>query len=425
MSVVLGAIADDFTGATDLANTLANRSVGPGMKTVLLTGLPPAGFRFDDVDAIVVALKSRTVPVDQAIQASLAVLDWLQSLNVHQVFFKYCSTFDSTAKGNIGPVADALQQRLGDEISIVCPAFPATGRTVLHGDLYVNNVLLSESSMKDHPLTPMTDSNLVRLMEMQSRHDVGLVNHDIVKTGVDAIKLRFQALTEVGEKYAVMDVMTDSDLKTIGESVSEHKLITGGSGVAMGLPDNYRRQGLLAGFSEIEMPVSCKRAVVLSGSCSTATRKQISYVKDRWPSFKLKIEDIENIDVVEQVIKWFEQQNPDIPALIYASADPEEVVFNQEKYGRLVSGEMFEKTFTDIASNLVNKDVSTLIVAGGETSGAVISGLNIQSLRIGPEIAPGVPWTETLDKPGLAIALKSGNFGGEDFFFRAIQMLNG
>ena len=420
MTVLLGAIADDFTGATDLANTL----VKAGMRTILLTGTPEVNYDPGDTDAVVVALKSRTAPVKEAVDNSLLVLEWLLKIGVQQVFFKYCSTFDSTAKGNIGPVADALRNRLGDDIPIVCPAFPAAGRTIYKGNLFVGDVLLAESSMKDHPLTPMRDSSLVRLMSAQCAGDVGLVTNEVVSRGSESIKIRYSELLQCGMNYAVVDAIDDSDLIAIGESVAEHKLVTGGSGVAMGLPENYRRQGMLGNPVAAGYPDARGRSVVLSGSCSEATRKQIAFVNERWPSFKIDIDDIAaEHDVAGQAVQWYAEQTSDLPVLIYASEDPEEVVKNQNRYGRLKSGEMIENVFARIAKLLRDNEMRTLVVAGGETSGAVVSALELHSLRICAEIDPGVPWTETLEEDCMAIALKSGNFGGEDFFVKAVNLL--
>ena len=420
MTILLGAIADDFTGAADLANTL----VKAGMRSVLLTGMPEKNYDPGDADAVVIALKTRTSPVNEAVDDSLFALDWLLSLGVQQVFFKYCSTFDSTAKGNIGPVADALRSRLKDEISIVCPAFPAAGRTIYKGNLFVGDVLLAESSMKDHPLTPMRDSSLVRLMSNQSAGNVGLVNYEDVSQGGEQIKKRYSELRRSGVDYAVVDAIEDRDLVAIGESVAGHKLITGGSGVAMGLPVNYRSQGLLSGTVTADYPAARGRSVILSGSCSAATRKQIVFARNHWPGFKINVEDIvAGYDVACQATRWYEEQSAEFPVLIYASEDPEEVVKNQQRYGRLESGEMIENVFRKIAKLLRDSEMRTLIVAGGETSGAVVSALKLHSLRICAEIDPGVPWTETSEQETMSIALKSGNFGGEDFFVKAMNAL--
>lgn len=283
MSILLGAIADDFTGATDLANTL----VGQGMPTVQSIGVPAADFDAGDAPAVVVALKSRANPAEEAVADSLAALEWLRSRGAGQIIFKYCSTFDSTDAGNIGPVADALMGAMGTDFTIACPAFPENGRTVYKGHLYVGDVLLSESGMKDHPLTPMTDANLVRVLARQTPHDVGLVDMTSVIRGAAAVSGRFAELQRDGCRYAIVDAVSDADLMTIGEALAGLKLITGGSGIALGLPRNFQRDGRLQGKSEAVLPPAEGRSAVLAGSCSTATRSQVAAVRDYWPSLGL------------------------------------------------------------------------------------------------------------------------------------------
>lgn len=421
MAVLLGCIADDFTGATDLANTLVKR----GMRTVQTIGVPDADNGIGDADAVVVALKSRTSPVADAVTSSLAALEWLRGLGAQQFFFKYCSTFDSTPDGNIGPVADALLDALGADFALVCPAFPENGRTVCQGELFVGDQLLAESSMKDHPLTPMRDSNLVGLMGAQSQRPVGLVPHTTVDAGVEATAAAFESLRSAGKSYAVVDALTDSHLEIIGEAASAHRLVTGGSGVALGLPENFRRSHLLGPAASSAAPAVKGRAAVLAGSCSEATRRQIGIARRIWPHQKLDAHRIAAGDpVVEQLLSWANEQKDDNPVLIYTSAEPEEVKAIQDQYGRQRAGEMFENAFARIAEGLVANGVRRIIVAGGETAGAVVSALKVRRLRIAAEIDPGVPWTETLDEPRLALALKSGNFGSEDFFCKAMSMLS-
>ncbi len=420
MSVLLGAIADDFTGATDLANTLVQQ----GMRTVQTIGVPDAALDLRAAEAVVVALKSRTVPTEEAVAASCKALRWLEAQGVRQVFFKYCSTFDSTAAGNIGPVADALMDALETDFAIVCPAFPANGRSVYQGHLFVGDQLLSESSMKDHPLTPMRDSSLLRLMGAQSQRRVGLVPHGVVAAGVVETVAAFDALREAGSSYGVVDALTEGDLLTIGAATAAHRLITGGSGVAMGLPDNFRREGLLGAAADPTVPDVRGLAVVLAGSCSRATRGQIAKAQEVWPHRKLDAHRIAAGDpVVDEVLQWASEQPEDLPVLVYGSADPDEVAAVQAEYGRERAGAMIEDALGRIAVGLVDRGARRMIVAGGETAGAVVSALGVRGLAIGAEIDPGVPWTETLDDPRLALALKSGNFGAEDFFLKALGML--
>jgi len=420
MSVVLGAIADDFTGATDLANTW----VKEGVRVCQVIGVPDGQTDTGDAEAVVVALKSRTAPVEEAVGQSRAALGWLQQAGARQIFFKYCSTFDSTAQGNIGPVADALLDALDDDFALICPAFPENGRTIYNGYLFVGDVLLSESSMRDHPLTPMRDASLIRLMEAQSRHRAGLVPLLAVRSGAEEIRSQIATLKADGKRYGVVDALTDADLRQIGQAAFDHPLVTGGSGVGTGLPENFRKDGTLSAASAPDLPSVAGRKLILAGSCSAATRAQIAAVKDRFPNRKLDPDRLaEGNDEIEAAIAWALDQPPDAPVLIYASADPEEVARVQARHGVERAGQMVENAFSRIADSLVGRGFTRLVVAGGETSGAVVSSLGVRTLRIGPEIAPGVPWTESLGERPLALALKSGNFGGEGFFRDAFEML--
>ncbi len=416
--MLIGAIADDFTGATDLANILARE----GMKVVLTIGVPDSSLQLDEADAVVVALKSRTAPLKDAVKQSLAALNWLKAQGTQQFFFKYCSTFDSTPQGNIGPVADALSESLGVDIAVICPAFPANGRTVYNGHLFVGRQLLQDSPMKDHPLTPMRRSDLVALMAEQSQKNVGLIGHDIVDAGSAAIENAFNAARLAGNHYLVVDAVDDANLKAIGIALKSHRLITGGSAIAMGLPANFGITQKDAKGPDATANVP-ERTAILAGSCSAATRRQLANAKTRWPSFKIDVNDIASgRDVVGNAISWVNSQPAKKTTVIYGSADPSEVEANQARYGRDHAGTMMEQALADIAVRLVGNGVRRLVVAGGETSGAVVTALGVKGLLIGPEIAPGVPWTSKLDDPSLKLALKSGNFGGPDFFDRALEM---
>jgi uncharacterized protein YgbK (DUF1537 family) len=408
MAVLLGAIADDFTGATDLANTL----VGQGMHAVQVIGVPGSPVDLGDAEAVVVALKSRTTPVANAVADSLAALAWLREQGAEQIFFKYCSTFDSTAEGNIGPVADALLDALDDDFALVCPAFPANDRSVYMGHLFVGGLLLEESSMKDHPLTPMRDSQLVRLMSAQSKKRVGLLPYPAVSAGVEATHVAIAGLRDEGVGYGIADALTDEDLLTLGAAAADHRLITGGSGLALGLPGNFRRRGLLGEPRPADLP-------------DASGRGQVAYAREHWPNLKLDVDRLAAGEpVAAEAIAWARTQAPATPLLVYASADPEEVAATQARHGRDRAGLLVEAAFSTIARELVEAGWRRLVVAGGETSGAVVSALGVRALRIGPEIDPGVPWTETLDDPHLALALKSGNFGARDFFVKALGMLD-
>ncbi len=425
MAVVLGAIADDFTGATDLCNTLVRR----GMKTVQLIDVPAPGTPVPDAEAVVIALKSRTIPAGEAIAMSLAALDWLRRAGARQILFKYCSTFDSTDRGNIGPVAEALLDALGSDLTLYCPAFPEAGRTIFKGYLFVGDVLLSESGMKDHPLTPMRDPSLVRVLQAQSRGRVGLVQHATVAQGPAAIAAAFAALRAGGFRHAIVDAIADRDLEAIGEAAQDFALITGGSGIALGLPENFRRQGLIGdgGGADI-LPKIGGTAAVLSGSCSQATLAQLAHMRERAPVFAIDpIAAAAGKPVAEEALAWAAGKLGDAPICIAATAPPDQVAQVQQQLGRERAGALVEEIMAEIARGLVTREVRRLVVAGGETAGAVVQALGVTGLRIGRQIDPGVPWTVSLPgssgEPALALALKSGNFGAPDFFLRAFSAL--
>ncbi len=425
MSVLLGCIADDFTGGTDLAGML----VKAGMRTVLMIGIPQEPLA-DDVDAVVIALKSRTTPPAEAVAESLAALRWLQRAGARQFYFKVCSTFDSTPQGNIGPVAEALMSALDCPFSIACPAFPANGRTIYKGHLFVGDVLLSDSGMRQHPLTPMTDANLVRVLQAQVKGRVGLAEHAVVVQGAAALHSRFAALQAEGCTLAVVDALDNADLLCIGEACADLPLVTAGSGVALGLPQNFRRAGLLAdGVVADRLPPSGGLRAVISGSCSLATQGQVAALRARHPTFIIDpLALARGDDLVTVALDWAASRLKDGPVLISATATPEAVQAVQQEIGVERAGTLVENTLAAIAEGLIKLGVGQLIVAGGETSGAVVKALGIRGLRIGPEIDPGVPWTSaitgTVGARPLALALKSGNFGTPDFFLKAWSHLD-
>ncbi|HXC90775.1 MAG TPA: 3-oxo-tetronate kinase [Stellaceae bacterium] len=426
MAVLLGAIADDFTGATDLCNTLVRR----GMRTVQLIGVPAAGSVAPDAEAVVVALKSRTTPASEAIVESLAALAWLRRAGARQILFKYCSTFDSTDDGNIGPVAEALMAALDTDFTLFCSAFPEAGRTIYKGYLFVGDVLLSESGMRDHPLTPMRDPSLVRVLQRQSEGKVGLVPEATVARGAGAVRDAFAALRRAGCRHAIVDAVADRDLETIGEAAADFKLVTGGSGIALGLPENFRRRGLLGtGAAADALPRVAGPVAVLSGSCSTATLAQVAHMREHAPVFTIDPVAAAEGGVTPQALAWARPLLGDRPILISATAPPEKVAEAQNRLGRERAGAVVEETLAAIARGLVEAGVRRLVVAGGETAGAVVQALGVTGLRIGRQIDPGVPWTASLPsgrgEPVLALALKSGNFGAPDFFLRAFRVLSG
>ena len=415
--LLLGCIADDFTGGTDLASTL----VRAGMRTLQVIGVPEGPLP-DDIDAVVIALKSRTISAEEAVTQSLEALEWLRAAGCQQFFFKYCSTFDSTSRGNIGPVADALADALGVSFAVACPAFPENKRTIFNGHLFVGDQLLSESGMRNHPLTPMTDSNLVRVLQQQTLKPVGLVAHSVVSKGVQAISTAFSNLEAQGQGYAIVDAIDNEDLYAIGGAIAGHKLVTGGSGVALGLPENFRRAGFL-GKSETAsvLPAIEGLGAVVSGSCSVATNSQVEHWKKSRPSFSLDPLLLANgHDQVAQALAWAKDLIQQGPILIYGSAQPETVKLAQQKLGVEAAGQIVEDALSAVAVGLYEMGVRKLVVAGGETSGAVVKALKIKALRIGATIDPGVPWTLGLRDDPVALALKSGNFGTVDFFEKAL-----
>ncbi len=418
--MLLGCIADDFTGATDLANMLSRH----GMRTVQTIGVPKGAA--PEADAIVVALKSRTIAADEAVAQSLAACRWLKANGARQIYFKYCSTFDSTDRGNIGPVADALLDDLGAQFTIACPAFPENGRTIYMGHLFVGDALLSDSSMRHHPLTPMLDSSLVKVLARQTPHKVGLVPHRIVKTGTAAIAESFAKLRSGGVRHAIVDAIEDVDLMNMGEACADLALITGGSGAAIGLPGNFRRSDLLRMRESVAelFPVGGP-GLVLSGSCSAATLAQVEVMKAKFPAYAIEPRALaQNFDgAVAAIVSWASENLVRGPVLIYASAVPEQVAAVQAQYGREKAGAMIEAAMAALARKLTENGVGRIVVAGGETSGAVVSALGIEALEIGPQITPGVPATLSFGRPRLALALKSGNFGGPEFFLEALAAL--
>jgi 3-dehydrotetronate 4-kinase len=389
---------------------------------VQLIGVPQEGLDAGDAQAVVVALKSRTSPPEDAIAQSLAALAWLRAHGAEQSLFKYCSTFDSTERGNIGPVSEALLEALGADFTIACPALPENGRTIHLGHLFVGEQLLSDTHMRHHPLTPMTDSNLVRVLQRQSQAPVGLVAYPVVERGPEAIRARFAELRGEGVRQAIADALSDRHLLALGAACANLALITGGSGIAMGLPENFRRKGMLAAPERADrLPDVPGREAIVAGSCSAATLGQIERHRAAGrPTFVLDpIGLADGGDDVARALAFAERRLDEGPVLIASSAPPAEVAKVQERLGRERAGAAIEAALAAIAQGLVAQGVRRLVVAGGETAGAVVGALGIKGLRIGPPIDPGVPWTTSLGEPRLALALKSGNFGAPDFFIKA------
>lgn len=387
------------------------------MRTVLYSGVP-SGPASADVEAGIVALKSRTIPAAEAVEKSLAALNWLRAQGALQILFKYCSTFDSTPEGNIGPVADALADVLGANRVIVCPAYPSLKRSIYQGHLFVGDHLLSESGMENHPLTPMTDPDLRRWLARQSRTSVGHIAANIVAKGRDAIRA---ALDQEGPRLIIVDVVDDRDLIEIGAATAHLPLITGGSGIALGLPGVFKANGKLALAAKPWKGVAGP-AAILSGSCSVATRAQVAHHRQRHAALEITAGAVMAGTMTADVAASFALAHNEGLPLLYSSADPATVRVAQERYGRETIAARMESMMAETAKRLVGSGVTRLVTAGGETSGAIIEGLGIAALEIGPEIDPGVPATKAVGQ-SLAFALKSGNFGSEDFFARAAMQL--
>lgn len=419
--LLLGCIADDFTGATDLANNL----VRAGMRVVQANGVPADAIS-TDVDAVVVALKSRTIAPHEAVAQSLAALGWLQRQGARQIYFKYCSTFDSRfegdARGNIGPVIDALMNALGCDFTIATPAFPDNGRTVFKGHLFVGDALLQDSSMRAHPLTPMTDSNLLRVLQAQTRHRVGLIDHAVVSQGAAAIGAHMSRLRADGIGIAVIDALSNADLMRLGPALADLPLITAGSGVAIALPANA---GLQPSAAAASLPPAQGFRAAVCGSCSTASNRQVAHFMEAgYPALALDpIRIAAGIDVVGEALDWATPLLGQGPVLIYSTTVAGAVKSVQEVLGASAAGELVERTLATIAKALIQqKGVRQLLVGGGETSGACVQALEIDQMQIGQQIDPGIPWCYA-HRAGLHIALKSGNFGQDDFFIRAFEEL--
>ena len=419
MTTILGCIADDFTGATDLAGLLARSGVSVSLRLGIPETPPSDAAPFE-----VIALKCRTAPVDEAVADCRAALAWLRAAGAERFFWKYCSTFDSTDKGNIGPVAEALMDDLGAAQTVYCPAFPENGRSIFMGNLFVGQQPLAESPMKDHPLTPMRDSNLMRLLAPQVTRAVGLADRLTVAKGADALQARLQELAADGVAHVVTDAVADADLAIIAEACRGMKLLTGGSALAMPLPGLYRGDGVLAADAPAPVrPSLPPGAVILSGSCSAMTNKQVAAYDGKGPALRL-----DPLALAEEgpdaALAWFAGQPAASNPIIYATARPEDVRAAQEKLGVARAGEMVEAALAGLARAAFEKGVRRFVVAGGETSGAVSRALGLTRLDIGAEIAPGVPWTYAqVDGEDVAITLKSGNFGDRDFFATALARL--
>lgn len=422
--MLLGVIADDFTGASDIANTLAKGLPGQGgLRTAQFLNVPRTKAT-GDIEAGVVALKSRSIPAAEAIAQSLAALRWLQDQGCRQIVFKYCSTFDSTPEGNIGPVAEALAAEFDVGGVVVCPAFPAAGRTVYQGHLFVQNRLLDESGLENHPLNPMTDPDIRRWLARQAKHPVGLIAWPSVRKGSAQIAAELGEAARRGERLVIVDALTEDDLVAIGRAGAGARLLTGGSGVALGLPGNFISTGEAKG--EFPKAVGLKGPeAILAGSCSNATRGQIEHHKLSHPALAIDVDAVMRSAAGADDIVSFVLENQGRAPLVYSSDNPAQVKALQDRYGREKVAHTLDRLFADAARSLVRKGIRRLVVAGGETSGAVVSALDLGALTVGPEIDPGVPVLVSDGEAPIALALKSGNFGTPEFFSKALGKLAG
>ncbi|MCW6033918.1 four-carbon acid sugar kinase family protein [Pantoea sp. JK] len=413
----LGVIADDFTGATDIASFLVQN----GLPTIQFNGVPES---HDELSAqvIVISLKSRSCPTHQAIDQSLAALKWLQQQGCDRFYFKYCSTFDSTELGNIGPVTDALLAALGETQTVISPSLPVNGRTVYQGYLFVADQLLSESGMRHHPVTPMTDSNLVRLMTRQAKGKAAVINATQLDQGADAVRAQLDTLKAQGINYVVLDALHEQHLLTQGEALKEMCLVTGGSGLAIGIARAWATQQQNSDAEQAGRPQG-ERAVVISGSCSQMTNRQVQAYRQLAPSHEVLVERcLDNAEsYAQELCDWVEAHHqPDLAPLLFATADAQQLQAIQQQYGAARSSEAVEQLFAAVTRELKSRGWQRFIVAGGETSGVVAQSLGVTAFHIGPMISPGVPWVRDIHQP-LSLALKSGNFGDEQFFARAQQ----
>lgn len=418
--LALGCVADDYTGASDLANTLTKA----GLRTVQTIGIPADDLALGEADAVVVALKSRSIEPGRAVALSRAADAWLRGRGARHVMFKVCSTFDSTDRGNIGPVLDALRADAGEAVALVTPAFPETGRSVYQGHLFVGAVPLDESPLKDHPLNPMRDSNLVRVLARQSAAPVGLVDVATVARGADAVRARLEALAAEGVGAAIADAIFDADLEILGRAALAHRVSCGASGLGLGLARALASPGAPDPAAGVLAEPVGGLSACLAGSCSRATLEQIAAAESLMPVLRLDPERlIGRADGVDAAIAWAGEHLGQGPVLIASSADPEAVRALQARHGVEAAGHAIEGALARLAAALVERGVRRLVVAGGETSGAVVDHLGLRAFRVGPEIAAGVPVLRTASAEPMLLALKSGNFGGRDFFARALDLM--
>jgi 3-dehydrotetronate 4-kinase len=418
---MIGVIADDFTGGTDVAAAFRRA----GLRTALYFGLPEQDALRTAADVVVISLKTRTAPTDEAVTASVTSARWLREHGAHQLFFKFCSTFDSTAQGNIGPVGDALAELVGSRTTVVVPSSPDHKRTQYLGYLFVGDELLAESPMRHHPLTPMTDSSVPRLLRAQTARPVDLIRLHDVRGGAHRIR---DLLTSISARtgYAVIDAVEDSDLLEIGRACLNEPLLTGAAGLAAGLGAAVREQqaarrdsDTVVGTAGVDGP-----AVALAGSCSARTLEQIADMRRTHPSFHLvAAPNASSSSLAAAALRWYDDLDPNTPApLIYSSLPPHELRLVQDALGSEAASLLLETALGQIAVGLRARGVRRFVIAGGETSGAVVTALGVDGGLVGDEVAPGVPWIHTFDETPVSLLLKSGNFGGTSLLTDATVM---
>ena len=411
----LGVIADDFTGAVDIAGFL----VEGGMRTMMCSRAVDTQ-NLGPVDAIVMSLKIRSLPARQAVDEALKALDFLQSAGCDRFYYKYCSTFDSTKDGNIGPVTDALRKALGEKMTLICPALPVNGRTVFHGYLFVNHDLLSDSAMRHHPLNPMLDAKLERLLLMQNPSKCGHIFYDTVSQGIGAVKQKREALEAQGVENLIVDVIDDEDLVTIAEATKDLRLVTGGSGLAMGLAKVRAQERGCEIKNEAAFLPKRRKAVVLAGSCSAMMQKQVAYYRSLAPSLSLdEVSCVHDPDYSERVAEWvLDHQHLELAPMVYATRSVEQLEENRKRFADVDLAKIIEQSFGTLTKLLARAGTQTFIVGGGETSGMVATTLGVDAYLIGPQIDPGVSWVQSLDGV-YELVFKSGNFGSVEFLRKA------
>ena len=420
---MIGAIADDFTGGTDVA--VAFRRAG--LRTVMLFSEPVADLELPDHDAVVIALKTRTIDSGDAVRQSLNAATWLRARGTTQLYFKYCSTFDSRPEGNIGPVVDALANLLDAPRVAFVPSSPEHRRTQYMGDLFVGAELLAESPMRYHPLTPMTDSFVPRLLEIQTQESVALIDHFEVRKGSDHLRTQLDAALSNGSRYIVIDAISETDLAQIGEACVDDTLVTGAAGLAGGLgAAHYARLS-----ADVRLPLedsavdpigSAAASAVLAGSCSSRTLEQVAHMRQDHDSYRLDALAFPDSQVLaDAALAWYETRTGYAAPLIYSSLPPAQLHEVQDALGIERASAILETAMGYIAQGLVARGVRRIVVAGGETSGAVVTALDIGSGVIGDEAAPGVPWIYTPGGDPIALLLKSGNFGDVTFLARTVD----